>query len=277
MTTHHRSRRPVTLAGAAIVLLLATAGCAKSNKTPEIIFITPAPGTGSPGGTLPGGSVVAIETASAPTITSILISTSDPGGKWTVTFKKPVVTGVSDSIAGPMNDAITSQVNDDISQFTGSDLPTVAKDQSPSTLEGNFATAYASGAILSLRFSIVTFVSGGAHPTSQAGSINLAVGSGRTIALQDLFADPTAAAAALAPRVHDMLANQLGDALIWDGKASSLDFFATGWVFTADGLQFNWNQGDIATEAAGRPSAVVAWSDLKALLKPDGPAASFVR
>jgi hypothetical protein len=275
-TVKSPTRRLAALAGLALLVASVAAGCARSNKTPQVIYITPKPGPTDTASVPPGGTIVPIETASAPTVTSILISTSAPDKKWDVTFKKPVVTGIPDSLAGPMNDAITSQVNSYISDFTGSDLPAVVQGQSPSTLEGNFSTTYASGALLSLRFSIVTYVSGGAHPTSQAGSINLAVGTGNTIALQDLFTDPTAAAAALAPKAHDSLANQLGDSLIWDGKASSLDFFATGWVFTADGLQFNWNQAEIATSAAGRPSVVISWSDLKPLLKSDGPAASFV-
>jgi hypothetical protein len=270
------TRRLAALAGLALLAVSVAAGCAKSNKTPEIIYITPEPGPTDAASVPPGGTIVPIETASAPTVTSILISTSAPDKKWTVTFKKPVVTGIPDSLAGPMNDAITSQVNGYISDFTGSDLPAVAEGMGPSTLEGNFSTTYASSGLLSLRFSIVTYVSGGAHPTSQAGSINLAVDTGKTIAMQDLFSDPTAAAAALAPKAHDSLANQLGDSLIWDGKVSSLDFFATGWVFTAEGLQFNWNQGDIATSAAGRPSVTISWADLKPLLKPDGPAASFL-
>jgi len=276
-TTRHRTRRSAAIACAALVAMLAVAGCAKSNKTPQIIYITPPPGTATPGSSLPGGTVVPIETASEATITSILISTAAPDNKWTVTFKKPVVTGVADSVAGPMNDAITAQVNSYISQFTSSDLPTVAQGDDPSTLEGDFSTAYESASILSLRFSILTNVSGAAHPTGQAGSINLAVDTGKTIALQDLFTDPTTAATSIAAKVHDSLAAQLGDSLLWDGKVPSLDFFAGAWVFTADGIQFNFSQGDVAISAAGRPSAVVSWADLKPLVKADGPAGSFVK
>lgn len=270
-------RRLAPLAGLGLIVALVASGCARSNKTPQIIYITPPPGPTGTAASGSGNTAAPVETAPAPAITEILISDAAPDGKWKVTFKKPVIGGVPDSVAGPMNDAITNQVNGYISAFTGSSLPDVVVGAAQSTLEGDFSTAYASASIVSLRFSIVTFTSGAKSSTSTAGSINLDVTTGKTIALADLFSDPDAAVSVVASKTHDYLSNLLQDSLKWDGTASSLDFFSKAWVFTADGLQFSWNQGDIATAAAGRPSAVVAWSDLASVLKPDGPAGGFIK
>ena len=46
---------------------------------------------------------------------------------------------------------------------------------------------------------------------------------------------------------------------------------------TTTGLEFTWAQGDIASSAAGKPSAVLPWSSLKSIINPSGPAGEFVR
>jgi hypothetical protein len=269
-------RTLATLAGAALISVLAAGACTKSSATPQIIYITPPPGpTGTPatGNHTPGPAPV----TASPTITTVLIAADAPDARWKVTFKKPVVAGVPDAVAGPMNDAIAAQVNGYIRTFTDSGLPVPASGAGPSTLEGAYSIALNSSTIISLRFSVLTFTSGAAQSVGVPGGITLVVATGKTVALPDLFTDPAKAVAAIAPRAHAALSAALGTDLTWDGAAASLDFFSTAWVFTPAGLEFSWPQGQIASMAAGRPTAVVAWSDLKSVVKPGSAAAEFTK
>ena len=245
----------------AVLMALTAAGCSGPAETPSRIFVTlpPPPAAAGP----------------APTIGSEVISTSAPGDRWTVTFKKPVVTGISIAVSAKMNDAITAAVNGYIDAFTGSGLPAVTSSASPSTLEGDFSIALTSPTIVSLRFTVFTRVGGGVL-VGKPGSINLAVSSGSKINLTDILADPTAALPTLSSKAHSALASSLGKQLTWSGKATSISFFDNAWAMTSSGLEFTWAQGEVAGKSAGMPSANLAWSGIKSLIKASGPAGQFV-
>jgi hypothetical protein len=253
---------------AAALMVLAAAGCGGSNATPPIIYITPkpAPITRNPNAT----------PAPAPAIDSVVIATTAPDSRWTVTFKKPVVSGIPAGTSGKIDDAIAAKVNGYISAFTSQQLPALANGAGPSTLEGDFTIALDTATIISLRFSVLTFVSGAAGPTGEAGSMSFNVASGATLNLSDLFTDPAAALPIITSKCKASLTAALGSDLKWPSGSQPLTFFDKAWAFTPAGLEFSWSQGAIASQASGTPSAVVAWADLKSVIKSDGPAAEFI-
>lgn len=257
-----RRARWGALACAALLAAVTSAGCVGPAETPSVIFVT-LPPTPAPAGP-------------TPTIGNIVISTNAPDNRWTVTFKKPVVSGISDTVAGRMNDAIASAVNSYIDAFTGSSLPAVAVNGTPSTLQGDFTIALDSPTIVSLRFTVFSRI-GGAGLVGKPGSINLVSATGAPINFTDVLSDPTAALPTLSSKAHSALAKSLGKQLTWAGSATSIGFFDKAWAMTASGLEFTWAQGAVAGTSAGMPSANLAWSDIKSLIKAGGPAAEFVR
>jgi hypothetical protein len=261
-----RSMHRGFLATVAVFVALASAGCAGSSATPAIIYITPAPRTLGPGETPTPGPP-------PPAITNTLVSPTAPDSRWTAIFKMPVIGATT---AKKMNDAITARVSAYISAFTSSSLPAVESGGQPSTLEGNYTIALDSATLVSLRFSILTQVAGAA-PVGEAGSINFTVATGATIGLGDLFTDPAAALPIITTKAKDSLSRQLGSGLTWPAGSVEMSFFEGAWAFTKDGLEFTWSQGAIASANAGPPSAVVAWADLKSVIKADGPAGEFIR
>jgi len=257
-----RQARWGAVACAALLTALVSAGCAGPAETPSVIFVT-LPPTPAPAGP-------------TPTIGGVVISTSAPDDRWTVTFKKPVVSGISATVAGKMNDAITSAVNGYIDAFTGSSLPAVALNGTRSTLQGDFSIAIDSPTIVSLRFTVFTNVAG-AGLAGKPGSINLASSTGAKINLTDVLSDPTAALPTLSSQAHSALAKSLGRQLTWSGSATAISFFDKAWAMTTSGLEFTWAQGVVAGSAAGMPSANLAWSGIKSFIKASGPAEEFVR
>jgi len=249
------------LACVVAVASLAVAGCTGSSGTQQPVYSAPP----------------AVDTAgigATPTVDTIAITSSAPDNTWTVTFKKPVLGGVSDATLTKMNDAITAKVNGYIHAFNGDNLPPVASGGSPSTLEGDFSVAMVSPSIVSIRFSILTNLSGSGKLVEQVGSINLWVPSGATVDLSELFTDPNAAVSPLASKAHSGLSASLGKTLTWDGKASSLSFF-DAWDMTNAGLEFTWAQGKIADQSAGQPAITLLWPDLKSIIRGNGPAGQF--
>jgi hypothetical protein len=273
-----RSARPVRLVAAAALASLVLAGCLGPRATPQIIYtilpVTPSP---TPSVT-PAGSGSTSATA-APTATpvtasvsSTTVSSTASDGRWKVTFQKPVIGGVPTATA--MSTSVTTKVNAYIASFTGSGLPVPASGNGPSTLDGAFSVAYVSPTLLSLRFTVTTFVTGGAHPVTEVGSINFNVANGAVIQLPDIFTSQAAALPILQSKAHAALSAKLGSSLSWPASVTMSDF-GQAWVFTPGGLELSWSQGTIAPMASGTVTISIPWSQLKSVLANPGPAAGF--
>jgi len=245
---------------AALAVAFVVAGCGSSSATPETIYVTPAP---------------PVVTPAPPEIGNVVISQTAPDGRWTVIFKKPVVGGIATDLAARINDAIASKVAGYISEFTGGDLPAVATGKSASTLDGNFTIVHVSASVISLRFTILTYVSGATRSTGRAGSITFDAG-GSIVALADLFTNSNDALTILTAKARASLADKYGSDLKWPGGSIALSFFEKAWAISAVGLEFTWDQGTIAGESSGTPTAVVKWVDLKSVIKSKGIAGQFV-
>jgi hypothetical protein len=271
MSTFARSKHEFAALACLVVLApLALSGCIFSTATPPIVYITPPPGqaTLAPGATATPGPAT-------PTITDLLVSSSAADGSWTVTFHQPVVSGIDTALADTMNNTIAARVNSYIADFTGLGLPAVAPGDGPSTLEGAYSIGYNSSSLLSLRFTRLVYVSGAAHPAGTPGSITIDVATGNEFQLTDLFTDANAALAILQTKAQESLSSQLGSELSWPA-GPDITFFQKAWVCTTAGLEFTWPQGDLASMAAGMPSATIAWSDLASVVRPEGPAGLFM-
>jgi hypothetical protein len=274
------------LVGGAVLASLVLAGCFRSSATPLTIFLSPKPGSASPATTTPAATTPApartgSKPGSKPVIGSLFVSRSAPDGSWTATINTPVIRGIPDAAAAEINDAVIAKVDSFIQAFAGSGLPAVASGGKPSTLEGDYSVALDSPTILSLRFTLTSTVSGATRPV-EPGSINFDVPSGSTIALADIFTDPTAALSTLSTQAYRALSASLGSSLTWSGKATSMTFFEKAWAMVATtsgtpaGLEFTWAQGDIAGQSAGAPSVILPWASISSIIKPGGPAGGFL-
>ena len=299
--------RPGGLAALTAIAALAVVGCFGPGPTPQTIYRTyppsppgaTAPATGvapGPSGTpspqatdtaeatptaettptpAPTQSPTPTPVAAAPTVSSTSADSSAPDGRWQVSFRKPVVAGVGASAVTAMNDSIGTRVGAYISSFNGTPLPAVQSGDGPSTLKGDFSVAFSSPALLSLRFTIETYITGAAHPATEAGSLNFDVASGKVIQFDDMFANHATALPILGTKAHAKLTALLGADLLWPASLTTA-FFAQAWVFTAGGLEMTWSQGAIASMAAGTPTISIPWADLAGAIARPGPAAGFV-
>ena len=279
--TIRRGARAGGLSPLAVCAALAFAGCAGAGPTPLTIIITLPPSTtgatltpsaGSTGTPPPTASAAAVAT---PTVSSTSVTQSASDNRWKVSFRMPVVSGIEPAAVQSMNDSITIKVNAYIVSFKGGGLPAVAGGDAPSTLTGDFAVAFASPSLLSLRFTVETHVTGAAHPSTEAGSINFEVASGSVIQFPDLFSSPAAALPVVQAQAHKLLTAKLGGDLNWPASPTMSDF-GGAWAFTKNGLELTWSQGTIADDASGLPTVSIAWSALSRVIAKPGPAAGFV-
>ena len=287
------NRRIGILASFAVFASFAAVACSGSNGTPRIVYWTdsPTPATATPAATstpTATPSETATPTPSptlspspAPTaiVGSVLVTSNASDGRWTLTFHKPVVSGIPSATAATINASINVKVNALIHDFNGSSLPIPASGDGPSTFDGNFTVALASPTLLSLRLTVDQYITGAAHPSHVAASVNFAVASGSAIALPDLFTNTPAALSVLSLRSRTLLVTELGAseaATINGGTAAVLTNFDEAWAFTTGGLELTFQEYSVGPYADGSPNIVIAWSDLAANIRRGGPAGEFL-
>jgi hypothetical protein len=274
-------RGGLTLLAACAALVIA--GCQGAAPTPQTIIITLPPSTPGPTAApsaaastgTPGATATATPVATTPSVSGTTVTQTALDNRWSVSFQMPVVSGVAPAAVTAMNDAITTRVNAYIISFNGNGLPVVASGDSPSTLAGAFSVAFVSPSLLSLRFTVETYITGAAHPTTEAGSLNFDVASGAVIQFPDLFAGPAVALPVIQAQAHTLLAAKLGADLNWPASSTMADF-GGAWAFTPGGLELTWSQGAIASEAEGPVTISIAWSALSNVIATPGPADGVV-
>ncbi len=110
----------------------------------------------------------------------------------------------------------------------------------------------------------------GAHGQLNLLSFNYAPGTGKPVALLDLFASPSVALQAMSAYAEKILSRRLGDMkvddMLHDGLLPEADNFAT-FAVTPDGLRVYFPPYQVAPWAAGPQSVDIPLS----VLKPAGP------
>jgi hypothetical protein len=272
------------IAAALLIAAMAAAACTTGGAT--------ASAAGSPGAVVTATDTAAPRTAAAtpatpatpaasptvagacPTITTSVVTQAAPDGTWTVSFKKPVVSGVPAAVATAINDAITAKVTALIHDFNGVEMLR-REDGLPNTLVGEYAVGLCSGSLLGLRLHVVVD-NGGAHPFDLVAGLNFRVSTGATIHLADLFTSTAAALPVLATARDQLLAAEpdLAADFFWPASPA-LSFYENCWMLSSGGVYLSWDMGDIAPTAAGVLSTTIPWSALRPALNPAGPAGEF--
>jgi hypothetical protein len=281
-TSHSRRRSWPDLVGIVLAAALSVAACGSSGATFRASGATSTPTSTARTPSAPTSAPTSIPSPTAepvcPTVTTQTVTSSASDSSWTVSFKEPVASGVPAAVAAAMNGAINNKVSGFVSDFTGQSLTPVI-DSQPSTLNGEFTIGLCSPTLLSLRFEVTEYVTGAASTFELVSSLNFAVSTGTIIQLTDLFTSSAAALPVLSSQAQTLLLADpdLGGVLSWP-SSPPMSFFETCWVFTTAGLEFTWNQGEIAASAAGAPSATILWTDpsLRGVISTSGPAAEFL-
>jgi hypothetical protein len=198
-----------------------------------------------------------------------------------ISFNEPVVSGVSGAYA--MNNAIWDKVGVFITAFLG-EAPTTLINDELSTLDGTFTIGLCSPTLLSLRFVVTEYITGGASTFELVSSLNFEVSSGTVISLASLFTNTTDALVVLDTAGAQLIAadSDLGGGILQWPASPALSFFEHCWVFTPTGLQFSWDQGGgtggpaIAPSAAGVLATTISWTALHNVISSSGLAAEFI-
>lgn len=244
---------------------------------------------GSPSATAEVTPAVTVELPSTPpSVIAMTKSATDPKGVWTASLRYPRFRPGTTPLSATMNQDIQSEIEDRIERYSIG-TAAVKTPGKVNTLTGGFKQELLTPTLASftLFWTDNTFHhTAGDPPVEQIETVNFDLGTGQRISLSDLFSDQPAALQILLTRSRELLREELGarydKASVEEGtKIEFSDGTDQGtmkdgrnysnWVLTKAGIEITWLEGEVADVAAGKPSVLISWSELKGVLRPTSP------
>jgi hypothetical protein len=241
--------------------------------------------------TVPGGSqsgapsATASATGYSPGYTEPLPSTPpvvrterrrerDPNGVWYVDFMYPQFQPGTTPLGYIVNQDIASEIDTRIVAFEGGPAAVREIPGKRNQLTGSYGIDILSPDLVSftLRWVDDTAVD---HPVTSVETLNYALNTGQRLDFGAIFADQPGAFAILSEQSRIKLRQLLGNAYdptVVEGGTNPIGTNFTNWALTEAGLKITFPEFQVGNYATGTPFVVISWSDLKLVMRPDGPA-----
>ncbi|MGB8981383.1 MAG: RsiV family protein [Anaerolineales bacterium] len=205
------------------------------------------------------------------TISTINFDEAGPDGEYIVTAQSPAILDSSDPVALAFNDRMQNLVQAEIAGFKQNVLD-APKDPSfaASSFDVKYNLLYQNGSLASIKFDFLGYISGAAHPYKYSATVNYDFSQGRSLALDELFSPGSDYLEAIAGFCIAELSKQPGFEGPWrDGAAPTSENYQN-WNVTADGLLITFDTYQVAPGASGPQTVLVPYSELQAVIDPQG-------
>ncbi len=249
--------------------LMGSAACSNATPAPQITLLSPVPPVASD---QPLYQQV--------TLTAVPSEVDNQTPEYKITLQTPTLAGAADPRVDAFNTQVATIITSYEDDFKNNQLPQALTNTTiaTSSLDVQYQLLSPPGNILSIKFAIEGYVNGYAHPYHFNPTLNFDLEKGKTLTLANLFLPNSDY---LTP-ISNYCANQL--------KQSNVGFtsdFQSGadpkpenyqnWNITSDGLAITFNEYQVAPYASGPQTVTIPYSELKNLIDPNGPLATFVK
>jgi len=212
------------------------------------------------------------------TITPERVEESGQAPNYTITAVTPLLAGAEDPRVEAFNTLSRDTVQSIVNEFTASlkyqpETPLT----SGSFIDTNYEVLSPPGDILSLRYIVVGYGDGAAHPYHFTRTLTFDIERGEVVRLEDLFLPNTNPLQV----ISDYCKAELYQ------RDIAFDSFITGadpteenyrnWNLTADGLYITFDEYQVAAYAAGAQTVLVPYSQLTSILDPSGPVSKITK
>jgi hypothetical protein len=194
---------------------------------------------------------------------------------YTIDVQVPVLQGSDDPRATNFNNEMTLLVQREIGVFKDNvrELAPVPMSNG-STLTGKYTLFSAPGNILSLKLEFMRYIAGSAHPSTYSRTVTYDLEAGSDVSLNQLFRNGSAylqvisdyCVAQLTPKIPGLFNNGL------DPTTNNYQ----SWNITPNGLLITFDEYQVAPYALGPQQVVLPYTELKAIIDPQGPLASYL-
>ena len=268
-----------------VLLLVLTAGAlacrAVPLRLPDLVRATP---TTTPSPTPPPTSTPTITPSPAPTAVpsaTLPVPTSQPpldfhdqvseetvkADQYTLKLRYPEL-NPDQPQAAAFNQAVKDMTDSWVSQFRkdAAEMAGTIPDSNGSFFGLDYKVFYNQNSLVSLQFSLSTYLQGAAHPNLVSFPLNFDLDARQKIALKDLFQPDSSYLAMLSTlSVADLQKRDFPITL--SGAAPSLENYRS-WNLTPNALRITFDAYQVAAYAAGPQTVEIPWKLLESLLAP---------
>ena len=191
---------------------------------------------------------------------------------FTITSQTPQLAGSDDPRVIVFNqrlkELITKEVDIWRQSFLQNTAPTV---NNGSTLDVTYTLLSQIGDVWSFKFDFSFYADGAAHPGLNSMTLNYDLGQGRELALADLFLPNANYLEAISKYcIAELSMQPFFDSSFSNGAQPTLENYRN-WNIIPDGLMITFDEYQVAPYAAGPQKVLVPYSELQALIDPQGP------
>ncbi len=198
---------------------------------------------------------------------------------FTIKAQTPQLTGSDDPRVTAFNQRLselaTKEVDTWRQSFLGNTAPQVT--EQGSFLEVTYTQTIQYADIWSLKFDFNFYSDGAAHPGSYSVTLNYDLNQGKELALADLFLPNTDYLGSISNYCIAELSKQpFFEGAFAEGAQPTPENYSR-WNITPNGLMITFDNGQVGPYAAGPQEVVVPYSELKAIIDPNGALGSFAQ
>ncbi len=200
---------------------------------------------------------------------------SNPGGnfpQYTITSQTPQLTGSDDPRVQAFNQRLKELVSKEVDTYRQSfqQLP-VTSLSNGSSLDVKYTLISQIGDLWSFKFDFSFYSDTTAHPGLNSVTVNYDLGQGRELALSDLFLPNSNYLEAISNYcIAELKKQPYADSFFLDGAKPTPENYRN-WNITSDGLMITFDEYQVAPYAAGPQTVTVPFSELQAVMNPQGP------
>jgi hypothetical protein len=205
---------------------------------------------------------------------------TDETGKspdYTIKAQTPALQGSQDARATNFNGEMTQLTQEEIAKFRDNARVAVKiPGAGGSFYDQSYQLLSSPGNILSLKFAIMIYISGAAHPVTHSRTVTYDLETGSDVTLDQLFLPNSNYLDLIANYCKGELSKRNIDFAEFSNGAQALPENYTNWNVTQDGLLITFDEYQVAAYAAGAQQVTVPYSELKSAIDPHGPLGSFL-
>ncbi len=249
------------------IFLFGLTACGGNNATPTL---EPTTVIGLPVMPVPLYMTVALSSTPA--------TETGTGSDYTIQTETPVlVANGLDPRLSPFNDAMVALVQQEVDAFKKNleNLP-VTPIAMGSFLQVRFDQVSPPGNLLSLKFIISYYSDGAAHPGAMSRTVTYDLEAGQFVDLDQLFLPGSDYLGTISAYcIKTLKASEIGEVIDETGAQPTVDNYRS-WNVTADGLLITFDEYQVAAYAAGPQQVTVPYSELAAIIDPQGSLAGYI-
>jgi hypothetical protein len=259
--------------GFGISLVIISILACRSTPTPQPATVTP----------VPPPTEVFTPTFTPIPLFSVLSLVSNPTNEkgtspnYTIEAQTPFFQGSEDMRVVNFNKAMEQLTREEIALFRDNVAQVVPMPEpAGSFFDQQFKVLSPEGNLVSIKFQIMIYIEGAAHPGTHTRTVNYDLEAGSDVTLDQLFRSDSGYLEKIANYcIAQLSTRDIGFEALSDGAQPRPENYGN-WNITPEGLLVTFDEYQVAAYAAGAQEVVVPYSELKTAIDPNGRLGGFL-